>query len=65
MTFDQAIDFFREHGNVTQDRARLAREKPTSQKLLNAVEYAVQTKGQPVRLAAEAMLVIVEHDFST
>lgn len=65
MTFEQAIDFFREHGNVTQDRDRLIREKPTSQKLLNAVEYAVLAKQQPVRRAAEAMLAIVEHDFST
>jgi predicted XRE-type DNA-binding protein len=58
MTYDEALEFFAEHGNVAHDIDRLRNTVPTRQQLMEAVGYAVDVKGQPKELAQEAALAV-------
>lgn len=53
MTYDDAIAFFAEHGNVCSDPELLRRQTPSAQQLDMAVDWAVRVRGQP-RSVAEA-----------
>jgi hypothetical protein len=61
MTFNQAIEFFAVHGNVSQQCDRLVEEIPTKAQLLTVAEYATKVRGQSREIAMEAANLLIKH----
>lgn len=59
MTYQEAIEFFAAFGNVSRDPDKLRTQQPTEGQLNDAVQWAVNVKGQSRERAETAKRVIL------
>jgi hypothetical protein len=61
MTYDEAIRFFRDHGNVSRSEEALRDEEPDIGQLYDACMHAIGVKGRTVAEARDALVAVINH----
>lgn len=61
MTYNEALQFFAEHGGVSSDTERLDSSQPSERQMQSACDHAINVKHQPKALVEQAKQAIMEY----